>query len=72
MKSFLPILAFAVVAAFARPAGAQPSFEERLAAKLDEPFIKNAAWVQDYDEALKQARDSGRVIFAYFTRSYSP
>jgi hypothetical protein len=48
------------------------SFEERLEKKLQAPFLKNAPWVLDYDEARKLAREKGRVVFAYFTRSFAP
>ena len=35
-------------------------------------FVKNAAWVTDYDKAKEQAAKDGKLIFAYFTRSYAP
>ena len=40
--------------------------------KLKSNFIKNADWVLDYDAAKKQAKESGKVLFAYFSRSYAP
>lgn len=40
--------------------------------KLKEPFLAKAAWTTDYDKARKDSKDSGKPIFAYFTRSYSP
>ncbi|MHC4222477.1 MAG: hypothetical protein ACYSX0_02565 [Planctomycetota bacterium] len=51
---------------------AAQSMEARLEKKLAKGFIKNAAWEQDYDAALKRSTESGRLIFAYFTRSYAP
>lgn len=48
------------------------SFEERLEKKLQAAFLKNAPWVLDYDEARKLAKEKGRVVFAYFTRSFAP
>lgn len=42
--------------------------EEKLA--LD--FLKNASWITDYDKARAEAKKSKKVIFTYFTRSYSP
>jgi hypothetical protein len=48
------------------------SLEDRLAAKLKKPFLKNAAWVYDFAEAKRKAKDRDTVIFAYFTRSYAP
>jgi len=67
----LPLALLAGVLALSSVASAQ-SMEEKLAAKLKKPFIQNAEWVQDYDEALKQSKASGKLIFGYFTRSYSP
>ena len=53
----------------------QPSPDElqsRYDAKLEGSWLKNAAWVLDFEEAKKQAAADGKQIFAYFTRSYSP
>lgn len=41
-------------------------------AKLKSAFLKNADWITDYDKALAAAVESGKPIFGYFTRSYSP
>ncbi|HEY3226674.1 MAG TPA: hypothetical protein VGK61_06760 [Planctomycetota bacterium] len=60
--------------AAARPARAQENQEtmkENLAHKLEKPFFKNATWITDYDEAKAAAKKSGKLIFAYFTRSYA-
>ena len=46
--------------------------ESRLAEKLEKDFVKNAAWEMDFDAAKQKAKESGKLIFAYFTRSYSP
>ena len=46
--------------------------EERLDAKLKKDFVSNARWVLDYEEALARAEKEGKLVFAYFTRSYSP
>ena len=48
------------------------SFEERLEEKLSKEFATKTAWVLDLDEAAKAAKESNKLIFAYFTRSYSP
>lgn len=48
------------------------SFEEKLEEKLKKPFATNAAWVHDFAAAKKQAAEGGKVIFAYFSRSYAP
>ena len=70
-----PILSLALVAGLASSASAQSSQEDLVAkreAKLAADWIKLADWVLDYDEARAKAKDSGKPIFAYFTRSYSP
>jgi len=66
-----PLLALALLGALAAAARAQ-SLEERLEEKLKKPFVTNAAWVLEFDAAKRQARESGKVIFAYFTRSFAP
>ena len=48
------------------------TLEEKLEKKLAKPFVANADWVQDYDQALAKAKESNRLIFAYFSRSYAP
>jgi hypothetical protein len=53
-------------------AAGEESFEDKLAEKLARPFAKNAAWVLDFAEAKKAAAEKGKVIFAYFSRSYAP
>ena len=46
--------------------------EERLETKMAKPFLQNAAWETDYDKACERAAADGKLIFAYFTRSYAP
>ena len=62
----------ALVLAFAAVAARAQSFEEKLEKKLQAPFLGKAPWVLDYDEARKLAKEKGRVVFAYFTRSFAP
>jgi hypothetical protein len=50
----------------------QEELEKRHAAKLADPWVKNANWITDYDEAKAAAAESDKQIFAYFTRSYAP
>lgn len=50
----------------------QDELISRREAKLAEPFIKNADWITDYDQALAKAKQSGKPIFAYFSRSFAP
>ncbi|MGE0145576.1 MAG: hypothetical protein AB7I19_20180 [Planctomycetota bacterium] len=55
-------------------AGQQPSQDElkaKLADKLAKPFVKHANWTTDYDAARARAKEEGKLVFTYFTRSYS-
>ena len=56
----------------AQQALSQDELISRREAKLAEPFIKNADWVTDYDQALGKAKQTGKPIFAYFSRSFAP
>jgi hypothetical protein len=51
---------------------AADTLEERYAKKLTADFITKVSWEQDYDAARKRSAETGRPIFAYFTRSYAP
>ena len=57
--------------ALAMPASAQ-SMEAKLQKKLAGAWLKVAPWITDYDLARKTAKEQGKPIFGYFTRSYSP
>lgn len=48
------------------------SLEEKKEKKLASPFLKKAAWLLDYDQALAESKKSKKAIFAFFTRSYAP
>jgi hypothetical protein len=63
--------ATALTALMAAAALAQ-SPQDKRAAKLAEPWVKNADWITDYDKARQLSDESGKPIFAYFTRSYAP
>ena len=51
---------------------AQQALVDKRDKKLDSEFLKKAKWQTDYDKALAAAKKSKKLIFAYFTRSYSP
>ena len=53
-------------------AHAQKELVAKKAAKLEKEFFKKAPWFTDYDKARAEAKKSKKVIFTYFTRSYSP
>ena len=65
------IVALPLILAATTIAGAQ-SLEEKYQKKLQLPFAKKIAWIHSLEEAQRMARESGKPIFAYFTRSYSP
>jgi len=46
--------------------------EEKRDQKLKSPFLSKAAWNTDFAKAKEESKKSGKAIFAYFTRSYSP
>ncbi len=63
-----------ILLVFAAMAGAEeePPEVTKYKKKLTADFIKKAPWVLDYAGAKKQAKDSGKVLFAYFSRSFLP
>jgi len=46
--------------------------QERLDKKLASDFIKKVAWEQVYGTAKLKATADGKLILAYFTRSFAP
>lgn len=70
MKHALLALAFAFAAARA-PAQSPEDFAKLRDEKLKKPFLTKASWFTDYDKARAESKQSGKPIFAYFTRSYS-
>lgn len=74
MISLKQLLAPVVIGlALAAPAAAQDQeqMQKNFDDKMAKEFVSNAAWVTDYDEAKKMAKEQGKVIFVYFTRSYA-
>ena len=39
--------------------------------KLAKPLFQEANWFFDYDEARAEAKKQGKILFTYFSRSYS-
>lgn len=62
---------WACLLAFVAAAAAQ-DLQANLDQKLAKPFFKNAAWITDFGEAKRKAKELQKPIFAYFTRSYAP
>ncbi len=66
-------LSAVLVALCASPAAAQNVDELRAKyeTKIGEDWFTSNGWSDDYDLVRERAVESGKVIFAYFTRSYS-
>jgi hypothetical protein len=72
------LLALLIAGALAAPAYAQgrgaPSQEElikRRDAKLAEAWVSEGGWITDLQKALTEAKEGGKLILAYFSRSYA-
>ena len=64
----LALILFGLAAAHAQ----DEHLRELLEKKLSSPFLAKAPWELDYDAARAKAKETGKPIFAYFTRSYAP
>jgi hypothetical protein len=62
----------AVLAAAIGSAAFGQSLEEKRDKKFASEFLKKAAWHTDYDKAREEAKKTGKPIFGYFSRSFSP
>ena len=49
----------------------QEALKANLEKKLASGFLKKAPWILDLDQAKADAKKSGKLIFAYFSRSYA-
>lgn len=78
MKRILAsLLSGLLLTALASPAMAQQkesqeSLQKKYDEKVGEAWVKDPAWILDFDKAREEAKKSGKGIVAYFTRSYSP
>lgn len=63
----------ALVLALLMPQGGQDqeTLKEKRDQKLEAEWLKKADWITDYDKARENSKKSKKLIFAYFTRSYS-
>lgn len=69
LRSLAILILASTPAAFAQD---QAELAAKRDKKLQSEFLKLADWITDYDEARTVAADTGKPIFAYFTRSYAP
>ncbi len=53
------------------PVVAKTPLEQKRDEKFEEEWFIANAWTNDYDVARERAKESGKFIFAYFTRSYA-
>lgn len=60
------------LAAAAPAQDAQDALKEKYAEKIAEPWVAHGGWRLDYEKALEEAGKSGKLVFAYFSRSYAP
>lgn len=58
-------------AAEAKQGPSQAELVEMRTKKLAKPVFQKAPWVTDYDQARRQAKQEGKLLFTYFTRSYA-
>ena len=72
MKTKLILLLAGVVLAVASPAFADEALQAKYDEKVAKGFVAHGGWILDYDEARAKAKKEGKIIFTYFTRSYSP
>ena len=66
------ILAGAAAVLFFSGAADAQSMEEKYKAKLQKEFMKKVEWVDSLEKAQAISKKTGKPIFGYFTRSYSP
>ncbi len=52
--------------------GSTEALQAKYDAKVQEAWYTDGGWTDDFSAAKAKASESGRPIFAYFTRSYSP
>ena len=71
----ISLLAPTLLAAAVLPAQ-QSDEQKELVAKYEEKltaeYLEFGGWVTDYDEARARAKAEGKLLFTYFSRSYSP
>ena len=73
MRLFRSSLSVVALAALAGTSLAQgDELQAKYEKKIAKPFVAAGGWVLDYDQAREQAKAEDKLIFIYFTRSYSP
>lgn len=69
----VPLLAAMFVGpGFAQDADKQAELQAKYDKKIAMEFVSHGKWILDYDVARAKAKEEGKLLFTYFTRSYSP
>ena len=72
-SAFMVALTLLATPAFAQRAVPMTEELKKLhEAKLGEAFLKANAWHTDFDAAKDEAFEKEKLVFVYFSRSYSP
>lgn len=71
-RTLLAGLLFAGLGASTALAQDQADFQAKYEAKKAESWFTDNGWTDDYDAARAKAKETGKPILAYFTRSYAP
>lgn len=50
----------------------QAEMQTKFDQKMEKPFIAYGGWLTDYAQAREIAKQEGKLLFVYFTRSYAP
>lgn len=66
------LLASAASAAPTMGATGADDLKDKYEEKLAQSFVKKGGWIADFDAAKERAATEGKLIFAYFSRSYAP
>jgi len=72
LASGLAAILAAASAGTAAAQDAQDALKKKYEEKIAEPWVAHGGWRLDYEKALEEAGKSGKLIFAYFSRSYAP
>ena len=68
----IAILVSALACAANLGAQSQEEMLKRWEAKQNESWFQDGAWQPDFAAAKARAKEEGKLILAYFSRSYSP
>lgn len=69
---FSMLAAVLTVSAFSQEVEKQAELQAKYEKKIAKEFISYGNWMLDYDAARAKAKAEGKLLFTYFTRSYSP